>query len=75
VIPEPAHRHCQQLFIQDVSKNAQTDSLKLLDSVSPTHELSRPAKRRRLELIVRSKSRLRSPLYNSKSYLDATDKR
>jgi hypothetical protein len=40
-----------------------------------THESKRAAKQRRLELIVKLKSRLRSPLYNSKSYLDATDKR
>jgi hypothetical protein len=36
MIPGPAHLHCQQLLIQVASKNAKTDSLKLLDSVNPT---------------------------------------
>jgi hypothetical protein len=40
VIPEPAHRHSQQLFIQDVSKNAQTVPLELCDSVNPTLKIS-----------------------------------
>jgi hypothetical protein len=35
MIPELAHLHSQQLLIQVLSKNAKTDSLKLLDSVNP----------------------------------------
>lgn len=39
MIHDTDHLHCQQLLIQVVSKNAKTDSLKLLDSVNLTLQI------------------------------------